>query len=343
MKAFQYAVAETRGAALAAVADGWVPKAGGVDLLDHLKERIGHTPRIVGLHEIGELRGAVEEPGGAIRIGPLTTLRELSQDATIRRALPSLAEAAGHAATPQIRALATVGGNLCQRPRCWYYRQQAYHCLKKGGGTCYAVEGENQFHALFGGGPCHIVHPSNLAPVLVAANAQFELTSPAGARVVPAREFFVLPSESLGAENVLEADELMTAIRIPMAPRKSGYVELRHRQSFDWPLATCAVTLMPEGPVGDGAQTTASEASPEGSDQGGWCVVMGAVAPVPWRSAPAEVVLAGHESITAELAERAADAALEGAEPMSQNAWRLRLARAAVRRALLAAEGLEDA
>jgi xanthine dehydrogenase YagS FAD-binding subunit len=318
VKAFDYAIAETRGAALEAAAEGWRVKAGGIDLLDHLKERIEGSTRIVGIHPIEELRG-VREEAGALVIGPLTTLRELDRDATVRRILPALADAAGETATPQIRARATVGGNLCQRPRCWYYRSRDHECLKKGGGTCFAVEGENQFHALFGGGPCHIVHPSNLAPVLVAAGAELMIESAGGSRVVKGDKFFVSPSVSLGAENVLRPEEVVVAVRIAAPPSKSAYVELRQKQSFDWPLASCAAVF-----AGDR-----------------WNVVLGAVAPIPWRAEAAEALLADHDSITAEVAERAADAALEGAEPMSRNGWRLRLVRAAVRRALLRAEGLE--
>lgn len=320
MKPFDLAIAESIPGAMKAMANGYKPKAGGIDLLDRLKERTEESEKIVSLSRLTDewLRGVKEADGGAV-IGPLTTLRELGESTLLRAKFPALAHAAGDAATPQIRAVATAGGNLCQRPRCWYYRSHDFPCLKKRGSVCYAVEGENQFHALFGGGPCHIVHPSNIAPALVAAGAQFEIEGAKGKRTVPAGEFFVLPEKSMYAENVLDESELITAIKIPKWPAKSAYVELREKQSFDWPMAACAA-------VHDGAK---------------WNVVMGAVAPVPWRAVKAEAALKDAKEITPELAEAAAAAALDGAKPMSQNAWRLKLARAAVRRALLTADGKE--
>jgi xanthine dehydrogenase YagS FAD-binding subunit len=318
MRAFDYAIAETREAALAAAAEGWTVKAGGVDLIDHLKERIGRSPRVVGIHALDELRGVRAENRG-LRIGPLTTLRELGESEAVRAQLPALAQSAEEAATPQVRARATVGGNLCQRPRCWYYRSHDYPCLKKGGGTCFAVEGENQFHALYGEGPCHIVHPSNIAPVLVAVGAQFDLEKAGESRTVAAADFFVLPNANHRVENVLAYEEIITAVRVPAMPDKAGYAEVRHKQSFDWPLAACAAAR----------------------HGGKWHVILGAVAPMPWRSEHAEHVLQGVDPVDAATAERAAEAALEGAAPMSKNAWRLALVRAAVRRALMRAEGQE--
>lgn len=321
MKAFDYAIAEDRAQALAAVGAGWKAKGGGIDLLDLLKERNQPAPEaLVALHRVDDLRG-VEADGEGLSIGPLTTLRELGEHELVRKLFPALAEAAGHAATPQIRAAATVGGNLCQRPRCWYFRSRDYNCLKKGGGTCFAVEGDNTFHSLFDAGSCHIVHPSNIAPALVAAGAELDLESAGGKRTLPIAKFFVSASDDVTRENVLKPEELIVRVRVPQAPEKSGHVEIRHKESFDWPLAMCSAVYL----------------------DGTWSVVMGAVASIPRRAVKAEEVLKGVSSIDEALAEKAAEAALAGAHPMSRNAWRLQLAKAAVRRALLKADGKEVA
>lgn len=321
MKAFDYAIAENVAGALAAMEKGYHAKAGGIDLLDQLKERTAAAERydrFVSIQSIGELKG-IRMDGDAIVISPLATLRELGADPLLLKSFPALAQAAGEAATPQIRAVATAGGNLCQRPRCWYFRSQDFHCLKKGGATCFAVDGENQYHALFGGGPCHIVHPSNIAPPLVAAGAEIVVRNRKETRTIPAGEFFVLPGKSVYKENVLDDGDLIVAIRVPKPPAKSAFVEFREKQSFDWPLAACAAVFA----------------------QGKWNVVLGGVAPIPWRAIKAEEVLAKATGIDGSLAARAADAALDGAEAMSENAWRKSLVRAAVRRALLLADGKE--
>jgi len=321
MKAFDYAIAENESGALAAVDKGYKIKAGGIDILDMLKERTADADKFdqfVSIHTLKDLSG-IRMDGDAIVIGPLTTLHQMGADPILKKSFPALAIAAEDAATPQIRAVATAGGNLCQRPRCWYFRSRDFNCLKKGGGTCYAVDGENQYHALFGGGPCHIVHPSNIAPPLVAAGAELKVLNKKETRTIKAADFFVLPANSLYKENVLEDGDLIVEIRIPKAPEKSAYVELREKQSFDWPLAACAAVFA----------------------GGKWNVVLGGVAPVPWRAAKAEEVLGKSATVDAGLAERAADAALDKAEPMSQNAWRKSLARAVVRRALLLADGKE--
>jgi len=318
MKPFDYAVAESLEGALAGAAQGWKPKAGGIDLLDLLKERIEPADKLVSLHGLsGEMRGLRWGADGSLEIGPLTTLRELERDANLRERFPALAYAAGDAATPQIRAVATAGGNLMQRPRCWYYRHDEFPCLKKGGSTCFAVDGEHQFHALFGGGPCHIVHPSNLAPVLVAVGAKLTLAKSDSSRLVDAEEFFALPSARLMHENTAEDGEVLTKITIPSVPKQSAYVEVRQKQSFDWPLAACAAV-----------QTAL-----------GWRIVLGAVAPVPWRS-PAAEKAAGTGAVTHELAASVGQASLEGATPLPRAAWRLPLVAAVVRRALLTASGM---
>src|SRR4029453_16399865 len=188
-----------------------------------------------------------------------------------------LARAGGEAASPQVRNVATLGGNVLQRPRCWYYRLESYKCIKKGGDTCYAIAGENRYHVIFGGGPSFPPHPSNAAVPLLAYGASFVLDGPKGPRTVPAAEFFVLPDKDPTRENVLEPGELLVEVKVTAAKGwKSAYYEVRERQAFDWPLVSAAIAIKAEGGVVKDAR-----------------VVLGQVAPVPWRSAAAENALAG--------------------------------------------------
>lgn len=319
MRSIDYAIAENREGALAALSQGYRPKAAGIDLLDMLKERTETHDRYVSLHRLEELKG-IREADGMLVIGAMTTLRELAESDLVRTRFAALAASAGQAATPQVRARATVGGNILQRPRCWYFRAREYNCLKKGGSTCYAVEGENQFHAIFGEGPCHITHPSNIAPALVASEAELVLRKPTGQeRTVAAEEFFVLPNVDVQRENTIGEDELMTEVRLPKLPEASGYVEFKQKQSFDWPMAACTAVRR----------------------AGGWRVVLSHVAPVPWRARAVEEALGGRATVDHDTAAEVARLATKDAQPMSQNAWRLKLAQAAVRRALLIASGKE--
>ncbi len=320
MRAFDYAVAENTDGAIAAIGKGYKVKASGLDLLDMLKERTEKSDKIVSIHKLGDLK-SISEPGGdtGLTIGALATLAQVSGHSYIQKNFAALAEAAGAAATPQVRARATVGGNVLQRPRCWYYRANEYDCLKKGGSTCYAVEGDNTYHAIFGGGPCHIIHPSNVAPPLVAVNATIKVRHGKDTKEYKAADFFVLPAKSMYAENVLGEDELITEIVIEKIPEKSGYVEFKEKQSFDWPVASCTAVYT----------------------NGAWSIVLGHVAPVPWKSKKAEEVLGGSADVSYELAEKAADAAIADADPMTHNGYRVKLARAAVRRAILTACGKE--
>ncbi|HEY2434918.1 MAG TPA: FAD binding domain-containing protein [Vicinamibacterales bacterium] len=299
-----------------------LPLAGGQDLLARLKDYVTQPDRIVNVKNA--LDSTVVANNGGLKIGAAMRMVDVAEHADIGRLYPAVAAAAIEVGTPQIRNQGTVGGNLNQRPRCWYFRNEEFVCFKKGGNTCFSPAGENQFHAIFGGGPTYIVHPSSLAVPFVAYGATFRVLGPKGERLVPAAEYFTMPSlQNIQRENVLQPDELLTHVMLP-APGsvKSGHYEVRYKASHDWPIAFATVLLTMSGSTVQGAR-----------------VVMGAVAPVPWRSQAAEQALAG-KTITPEVAVAAADAALRGATPLSQNAYKIQVAKTAVERAILHAAGL---
>jgi xanthine dehydrogenase YagS FAD-binding subunit len=247
------------------------------------------------------------------------TLDALSRHAQVRQQYAVLAEAAESVATPQIRNVATLAGNVCQRPWCWYFRN-GFACFKNGGNTCYSAAGENQFHAIFGGGPSYIVHPSDTAPALVALDARFRIAGAAGERVVPAAEFFALPTVNPAVENVLANGEILTAFHVPRpAPgTKSAYHKILDREAWTHAVVSAAVVLQMEKDVCRSAR-----------------VVLGGVAPVPWRLPRVEAMLIG-QRMTEELATRASALATDGARPLSKNAYKIPLTQAVIRRTLLA-------
>lgn len=317
MKAFEYLVAENLDVALARYAEGASAlKAGGVDLLARMKERLETPETVLSIGSVKDLAYVKEEGKGAIRIGCLTTLADMGRSELLAKKAAALHQTAGEAATPQVRETATLGGNLCQRPHCWYFRGAEFACLKKGGHTCFAPEGENQYHAIIGGGPCFIVHPSNCAVALVAMDAELVLATARGERTVKAADFFVLPSQSLQTENILAKGEIVKEAVIPSPPERSAIVELREKQSFDWPLVIAAAAQVKRR----------------------WRVCLGAVAPVPWLSEAASKVLGGGR-ITEKQAAQAGEAAAAEASPLSGNGYKVQQVKAAVKRALIAAAG----
>ena len=299
-----------------------LPLAGGQDLLARMKDYVTQPDRIVNVKNA--LEATVTPVSGGLKIGAAMKMVDVAEHAEIGRLYPAVAAAAIEVGTPQIRNQGTVGGNLNQRPRCWYFRNEEFVCFKKGGNTCFSPAGENQFHAIFGGGPSFIVHPSSLAVPFVAYGATFRVLGPKGERLVPAAEYFTMPNlQNIQRENVLQPDELLTHVILPAPGNlKSGHYEVRYKASHDWPIAFATVLLTMNGSTVQGAR-----------------VVMGAVAPVPWRSQAAEAALAG-KTITPEVAVAAAEAALRGAAPLSQNAYKIQVAKTAVERAILQAAGL---
>ncbi len=290
---------------------------GGSDLLGMVKEHLVAPDVLVNLKAIHGL-DQIESHRGKTKIGGLISLDTLSRDQRIRKEYTVLAEAAEKVGTPQIRNAGTLAGNVCQRPWCWYFRN-GFPCLKNGGKICFSASGENQFHAIFGGGPSYIVHPSDTAPALVALDAEFHIAGPSGERVLPASEFFQLPRVDATRENVLGKDEILSAIQLPASRpgTRSTYHKVLDREAWTHAVVSVAIVLEMDQQVCRSAR-----------------IVLGGVAPIPWRLQKVEAMLIG-QRITPELAAMAGEASVEGAHPLAKNKYKLPLTKAVVKRTLL--------
>lgn len=321
MRAFEYVLAGTiPDAARALELAGAVVKGGGIDLVDRLKSRTIVPSRLVGVDRVAGLAD-IRVEGDALMVGAAVRIAALAEHAEVARRLPALAAAARDAATPQVRAMATVAGNVLQRPRCWYFRSALEACPKRGDAVpCPAIPGRHEYGAIFANTKCAAVHPSSLAVPLLALGAQLRVTGPAGERAIPFDALFVGPDVDILREHSLALGEVATAIQVALpAGVASAYAECRHRQSSDWPLATCAVAGRR---TADGALSDVR-------------VVLGAVAGVPHRALAAERELLG-KRIDPALAARVAEAALEGATPLPLNRYKLAIVRAVVAEAVTA-------
>jgi xanthine dehydrogenase YagS FAD-binding subunit len=291
---------------------------GGSDLLGMVKEHLISPDVLVNLKTIRGMDQIETQRGGIKKIGGLITLDTLSRHPRIRKEYTVLAEAAENVGTPQIRNAGTLAGNVCQRPWCWYFRN-GFPCLKNGGNICFSASGENQFHAIFGGGPSYIVHPSDTAPALVALDAEFHIAGPTGERMLPASEFFQLPRVDASRENVLAKDEVLTAVQLPSARpgTRSTYHKVLDREAWTHAVVSAAIVLEVDQQICRNAR-----------------IVLGGVAPIPWRLPKVEAMLVG-QRITPELAAKAGEAAVEGAHPLAKNKYKVPLTNAVVKRTLL--------
>ena len=325
MRAFEYASPKSKEQAVALLGKSWNDAqvlAGGTDLLSLMKDDVVAPKRVVNLKGVEELRGIRFDPRNGLRLGALVTWHEVLDDANIRRHYPSLHAAAGEIGGPQIRSVGTVGGNLCQRPRCWYYRGGFGLLGQAQGGRSMVVDGENRYHAILGNeGPAYFVSPSTMAPLLIALGATVSLFGPEGAREVPVEKFFRVPRTSEEREHDLAPGEIVTEVRVPASSARSANYEVREKEGLDWPIVTAAVALRMSGSTVQSAR-----------------VVLGHVAPVPWPSPEAEAALAG-KVVSEAVAQAAGDAAVRRARALSGNGYKLQLARVAVKRAVLAAAG----
>ena len=299
--------------------DDAVVMAGGTDLLGEMKDFAAVPKRVVNLKSIEGL-DYIRQDDGVTSIGALTTLTDVLENGSVSRDYPVLHQAVSVIASPQIRNMATLAGNILQRPRCWYYRSEDFPCLKKGGARCYAVGGVNTYHAIFGSGPSYIVHPSDAAPALMALDATVKIHGPRGANEVVMDDFFTMPEMNIRRENILRPNEVVTELTIPKpeANSKGMYLKVRERESIDFALVSLA------------AQMTVVNGTCERA-----ALVLGGVAPVPWRAVEAERYLRGRR-ITEARAESAAEAAVEDAAPMPHNGYKVEIAKNMVKQAVLA-------
>jgi xanthine dehydrogenase YagS FAD-binding subunit len=325
MRPFEYASPRSRQDVVTLLAEKpgqAVVLAGGTDLLSLMKNDVETPTRVVDIKSVADLRG-IDEVEGGLRIGPLVTLRELIGHSGVREAYPSLVQAARGVRSAQLRSMGTVGGELCQRPRCWYYRT-GFGLLARRDGTPLVPGGENRYHAILGNaGPAYFVSPSSLAPALVALGAKVRLLGSGGERERRLDEFFRIPTAEGQREHDLAADEIVTDILVPPSRGKNATYEVREKEALDWPLAAAAVALEMSGGRIESAE-----------------VVLGHVAPVPWRAPAASKALEGKAPNEA-AAEAAGRAAVEGAKALSGNQYKIRLAQVAVKRAALRAAGQE--
>jgi xanthine dehydrogenase YagS FAD-binding subunit len=284
-----------------------------------VRSEIIQVEKVVSISSLKALKGISARPDGGVNIGALTPLADIAANASIAERYAVLAQAAAAVGSPQIREQGTAGGNLCQRPRCWYFRSDL-QCLKKGGSTCYAMGGENQYHAIFGGGPCFCVHPSDVAVALVALQAQLAIAGPAGSKVVRIENFFVGPNKSIDKENILLPGEIVTDIRIPPArgQMRSSYRKIRARGSWDFALTSVAAVLQLDN---DSVRTAR--------------IVLGGVGPYPWRVEGAEKLLAG-KKLDGAVAAAAAEAAVSGAAPLRDNAYKVEMVKGSVEESVVA-------
>lgn len=323
MENFEYANPKTVQEALSLLGQSWTDAAvlaGGTDLISLMKDYVVSPKRVVNIKGVKEL-GGIGKSGGGLRIGATATFDDLLNNAAIRGDYPALYHAVRGVTSPQIRNMGTVAGDLCQRPRCWYFRN-GHGLLGMKDGKSLIVEGENQYHAIFGEGSAHFVSASSLAPALIALGAKLKVAAASGNREVAVDKFFVVPRDADARETVLGPNEIVTEILVPAASgMKSATYEIREREAIDWPLATASVVLKVSGNSVSSAR-----------------VVLGHVGPVPYVAAEAEKMLAG-KTITEDTAEQAGAAAVAAAKPLSDNAYKVQLAKVAVKRALLMAAG----
>ena len=347
MKSFEYAAPKTLAEAVGLLGEKWGETeilAGGTDLITSMKQQIAAPKRVVSLKNISELKG-VQNKGKALQIGATTTLGELAGNSTVQEHFPALITAIKNIASPQLLSVGTVGGDLCQRPRCWFYRnglgllgkQVTTEQKAVTGGENYSAnavgyvttatplvrEGDNRYHAIFAtDGPALFVSPSSLGPIFIALGATMVIAGAQGkTREIPADKFFVAPKNEQERETALKPNEILTAISVPVNGLKNATYEVRHRQVIDWPYVTAAVAFSQKA----GAISDAK-------------VVLGHVAPTPWIAAAAAKALNGAR-IDQTTAAKCGDAAVQGAKPLSKNEYKVQLVKAAVRRAVLAAAG----
>ena len=324
MNAFEYASPTTKEQAVKLLGNSWQDAevlAGGTDLISLMKDRIVEPKRLVNIKGIKELGGISLKAGSGLRLGATATIQELLDNPQVKRSYAALAHAAAGITSPQIRNMGTIGGDLCQRPRCWYYRAGFVLLATHAEGEPLVPSGDNRYHAILGNnGPAYFVNPSSLAPALIAMNAKVRIFGSKGQHEVALEKFFQSPKSNNDREYDLKPGEFVTEIIVPqLGSALSATYEVRQKEALDWPLAAASVVLT----MSSGKVKTAR-------------IVLGHVAPTPWVSMEAAKALEG-KAITEETAEVAGKAAVADAKSLGKNGYKIQLAKVAVKRAVLAA------
>lgn len=316
MKTFEYASAQSPASAAELLGQDGRYLAGGIDLLGEMKEYIVSPPRVVNIKSLPGLNGLAIR-GGAVRIGANTTIAAIAANPDIQKGWPALAEAASEVGSPQIRNVATLGGNLAQHSRCWYYRQRDLTCLKRGGNTCYGRDGESKYLSIFTGNPCISPSVSNMAVALAALDAKVMVLRKEGEKTLTIAELYEDAWKNPLAQNSLAPGDLITAVEVPAAAGKNTYLQMSEKSDFDWALVSCAVSGKIDGGKISGAR-----------------IILGSVAPVPFAADEAAKSLEG-KTLDEKSAAQAAGLAVAKATPFAHNGYKVPIARALVRRSLL--------
>ena len=323
MQPFEFARPTTKEGAVKLLGSNWNDAevlAGGTDLLDRTKDFVSSPKRVVSLHGIKDLQVVKMNATEGLSIGSMVTLIDLAENAQVRGAYPVLVDVAKDVGSPQIRNVGTVGGNLCQRPRCWFYRA-GYGLLAQDKGKSLVPNGDNRYHAILGNdGPAYFVSPSSMAVVLIALGAKIKLLGPDGPREMPLDQFYVIPKSEDDREHALKPNEIITEVMVPPTHgAKTGWYSVEQKEGLDWPLVQAAAVLHMSGKTVKSAN-----------------IVLGHVAPTPWPSPEASEALAG-KTVSEETADAAGKAAVSKASPLSKNKYKVQLARVAVKRAIMRA------
>ena len=292
-----------------------IPFAGGTDALDLIKTDIINPNRVINLKKISNLSTIEYTAGKGLRIGTMVTIAELAEHNLINEKYSVIAQAAKEIASPQLRNVGTIGGNICQRPRCYYFREQ-FDCIRKGGDTCYAYQGYNKLHCVVGGGPCFIVHPSDMAVALLALDAKVVIFSNGKSRTTPISKFFVLPEEDYLHENILKPGEIITDFQISDLPinTKSGYLKFKERAAWDFALVSIAAVIQMKGKIIQSGR-----------------VALGGVAPIPWQEEILNQKLAGLPADENAISQWSKNA-LKKADPLSLNSYKIQLSQNLLKR-----------
>ena len=323
MKSFEYLQPETIKAASKFLQknNNSFPYAGGTDLLGLMKDDIITPDQLVNLKNLGKYNFIDYNEKDGLTIGALTKLNQISEHPIVKGKYNVLAEAISELATLQLRNVGTLGGNICQRPRCFYFRGD-YDCIRKGGDSCFAVSGNNKFHCIVGGGPCYIVHPSDTAVALIALDAKFKIFSGKEEKIILAKDFFILPEVDDTKENILQKGDLLLEIMIPPVDKKIAgkYIKVKERGTWDFAMVSIAGVFNKDGnKIKNGK------------------IAFGGVAPIPWEEEIINQNLT-NLNLNEENINRISDLAFTKAEAMSMNAYKIKLARNLIKKILLELE-----